>query len=74
MTRGQQLQGFPPGDVDYVAVERFVAGRPVGRDLFPNERVAVARILRGRGGSSTEVAKLLGVNGTVAKQLWDAAV
>lgn len=48
--------------VDDVAVELFVAGRPVGRDLTLAERRAVVRELHRRGLGRNMIALEVGLN------------
>lgn len=47
------------GDIDFVAIEHAMNGRPV--DLTPAERVETARQLDARGLNNADIARLVGV-------------
>lgn len=59
-------------DIDDVAVERYLAGRAVGRPLHPAEQIEVARIMRQRGATRSQIARALRINGRRAREVWEA--
>lgn len=60
-----------PDWFDWVAVERAIARKPVGRALTRAEQLAVARHVIARGGKATAIQNLLRINTYTARELYE---
>ena len=58
-----------PSKVDEVIVDRVIAGKPVGRKLHKEERVAVADIMLASGRTITAAAMAVGCSNTTMRGL-----
>lgn len=69
MTGVAGMRDWRADDIDPVAVERALHGKPVGRPLHPREKREIARRL----GSLGELVRVLNVNMPAARKLWEEA-